>query len=167
MFRSTISAHRTRPESAAAGTARFSTTSLGDADAVDGGCPEKPIPTGSGEASMACTGKSPISPTTWCPRNAATMSRRTMPASTWVRPGCIWKKVGSALCLLRHSLYPRPAEQAFHREELPQPVRTVITVCGKMRGAWGGIDTWGSDVEPAYRVASDQDIVFSFRLRGE
>ena len=61
---------------------------------------------------------------------------------------------------------PAQLEQAFHREELPQPVRTVITVCGKMRGV-GGIDTWGSDVEPAYRVASDQDIVFSFRLRGE
>ena len=58
---------------------------------------------------------------------------------------------------------PHQLEQAFHAEELPKPVRTVITVCGGMRGV-GGIDTWGSDVEKAYHVLSDRDIAFSFRI---
>ena len=59
---------------------------------------------------------------------------------------------------------PRQLEDAFHVEELPQPTRTVVTVCGAMRGV-GGIDTWGNDVEKAYHVHSDQDIEFSFRIR--
>lgn len=59
---------------------------------------------------------------------------------------------------------PWQLEQAAHREELPPPVRTVVTVCGAMRGV-GGIDSWRSDVEPAYRVASEKDIAFSFRVR--
>ena len=58
---------------------------------------------------------------------------------------------------------PHQLEQAFHAEELPVPVRTVVTVCGAMRGV-GGIDTWGSDVESAYHVHADQDIEFSFRI---
>ena len=61
---------------------------------------------------------------------------------------------------------PAQLEQAFHREELPLPTRTVITVCGKMRGV-GGIDSWGSDVEPACRVSAGEDIVLNFRIRGE
>jgi len=60
---------------------------------------------------------------------------------------------------------PHQLEAAFHREELPRPTRTVVTVCGKMRGV-GGIDTWGNDVEGPYHVHSDQDISFSFRIRG-
>lgn len=58
---------------------------------------------------------------------------------------------------------PAQLEQAFHVEELPKPVRTVVTVSGEMRGV-GGIDTWGSDVEKAYHVHSEQDIEFSFRV---
>ena len=57
-------------------------------------------------------------------------------------------------------------EQAFHVEELPDPVRTVVTVCSKMRGV-GGIDTWGSDVEPAYHVSAEEDITLNFRIRSE
>ena len=60
---------------------------------------------------------------------------------------------------------PHQLESAFHREELPVPTRTVITVCGKMRGV-GGIDTWGNDVEEAYHVQSNENIRFSFRIRG-
>ena len=60
---------------------------------------------------------------------------------------------------------PHQLEAAFHAEELPLSTRTVVTVCGDMRGV-GGIDTWGSDVEPAYHVQSDCDIRFSFRIRG-
>ena len=60
---------------------------------------------------------------------------------------------------------PHQLESAFHREELPLPTRTVVTMCGKMRGV-GGIDTWGNDVEAAYHVRSDETIRFSFRIRG-
>ncbi len=58
---------------------------------------------------------------------------------------------------------PWQLEQAAHREELPEPVRTVVTVCGAMRGV-GGIDSWGSDVEPAYRVNGEEDHGFAFRV---
>ena len=60
---------------------------------------------------------------------------------------------------------PGQLEQAYHVEELPASNRTVVTVCGEMRGV-GGIDTWGSDVEKPFRVGSDKDIVFTFRIRG-
>jgi len=56
---------------------------------------------------------------------------------------------------------PIQLEQAQHVWELPEPVRTVVTVCGRMRGV-GGIDTWGNDVEPAYHVSAEEDIDFSF-----
>jgi len=56
---------------------------------------------------------------------------------------------------------PGQLEQAQHTWELPEPVRTVITLCGRMRGV-GGIDTWGNDVEPAYHVSAEEDINFSF-----
>ena len=56
---------------------------------------------------------------------------------------------------------PGQLEQAQHAWELPDPLRTVITVCGKMRGV-GGIDTWGNDVEAPYHVSAEEDIRFSF-----
>ena len=56
---------------------------------------------------------------------------------------------------------PGQLEQAMHRDELPAPCRTVVTVCGKMRGV-GGIDTWMTDVEPQYHVSAEEDIDFSF-----
>lgn len=59
---------------------------------------------------------------------------------------------------------PRQLEQAAHREELPRPVRTVITVCGAMRGV-GGIDSWGSDVEAPYHVSGEADIHLSFSVK--
>ncbi len=36
-------------------------------------------------------------------------------------------------------------ENATHQEELPLPRRTVVCICGSVRGV-GGIDSWGSDV---------------------
>lgn len=57
---------------------------------------------------------------------------------------------------------PQQLEQAMHREELPLPVRTVVTICGAMRGV-GGIDSWGSDVEEAYQIDGEKDISFSFQ----
>ena len=59
---------------------------------------------------------------------------------------------------------PQQLQQAAHREELPQSTRTVVTVCGAMRGV-GGIDSWGSDVEPDYRISSSQDILVSFSFQ--
>ena len=59
---------------------------------------------------------------------------------------------------------PQQLEQAAHREELPRPVRTVVTVCSAMRGV-GGIDSWGADVEEAYRVGGETDRSLSFTVR--
>lgn len=59
---------------------------------------------------------------------------------------------------------PQELESALHREELPAPRRTVVSVLGAMRGV-GGIDSWGSDVEPAYRVPTDEDIEYGFVIR--
>lgn len=59
---------------------------------------------------------------------------------------------------------PQQLEQAAHREELPRPVRTVVTVCGAMRGV-GGINSWGADVEPAYHVSGEEDQAVSFRFQ--
>ncbi len=63
---------------------------------------------------------------------------------------------------------PQQLEQAAHREELPRPVRTVVTVCGAMRGV-GGIDSWRTDVEEPYHVSGEQDhrLSFVFRLTGQ
>ena len=58
---------------------------------------------------------------------------------------------------------PQQLEQAAHVEELPPPARTVVTVCGRLRGV-GGVDSWGSDVEPTCRIDAGEDIVFSFRF---
>lgn len=59
---------------------------------------------------------------------------------------------------------PQQLEQAAHREELPRPVRTVVTVCGAMRGV-GGIDSWGSDVEKAYQVSGEAAQETSFIVK--
>ena len=58
---------------------------------------------------------------------------------------------------------PQQLSQAYHKPELPQPCRTVVTVCGAMRGV-GGIDSWGADVEQTYQISSQEDIRFSFRV---
>ncbi len=55
-------------------------------------------------------------------------------------------------------------ENATHMEELPLPRRTVLCICGAVRGV-GGIDSWYSDVEPDCRIDAEKDIVYSFRIR--
>ena len=50
-------------------------------------------------------------------------------------------------------------ENATHQEELPLPWRTVVCICGSVRGV-GGIDSWGSDVEDPYRISAQKDIVY-------
>ena len=52
-------------------------------------------------------------------------------------------------------------ESAAHRDELPVTGRTVLTVMGAVRGV-GGIDSWGTDVEPPYRISGEEDHRVSF-----
>ena len=52
-------------------------------------------------------------------------------------------------------------ESAAHRDELPDTCRTVLTVMGAVRGV-GGIDSWGTDVEPACRISGEEDHTVSF-----
>lgn len=54
-------------------------------------------------------------------------------------------------------------ENATHHEELPPARRTVLCVYGAVRGV-GGIDSWGSDVEEAFRISAEQDHEFSFNI---
>lgn len=55
-------------------------------------------------------------------------------------------------------------EYATHQEELPPVRRTVLCICGAVRGV-GGIDSWGSDVEQEYHVNAEKDIEFTFEIR--
>ena len=52
-------------------------------------------------------------------------------------------------------------ESAAHRDELPDTCRTVLTIMGAVRGV-GGIDSWGTDVEPACRISGEEDHAVSF-----
>ena len=54
-------------------------------------------------------------------------------------------------------------ESATHQEELPPARRTILCVYGAVRGV-GGIDSWGADVEEAYHVSGEEDIVYSFAI---
>ena len=58
---------------------------------------------------------------------------------------------------------PEQLEAALHVEELPLPTRTVVSLFGAVRGV-GGIDTWQTDVEPAYHISAEQDIRLNFRV---
>ena len=58
---------------------------------------------------------------------------------------------------------PQQLESALHREELPAPTRTVVSLFGAVRGV-GGIDTWGNDVEPAYHISAEEDIDLTVRI---
>ena len=59
---------------------------------------------------------------------------------------------------------PWQLSEAFHPYELPAPSRTVVTICGAMRGV-GGIDSWGADVEEQYHVSGEKDITLSFTVQ--
>lgn len=62
------------------------------------------------------------------------------------------------------SALPNTAEElesAKHVEELPMTGRTVLNILSKMRGV-GGIDSWGSDVEEAYRILAEEKIEYEF-----
>lgn len=54
-------------------------------------------------------------------------------------------------------------ENATHQEELPLPRKTVLSILGSVRGV-GGIDSWGAEVLPAYRISGEIDHEFEFML---
>lgn len=54
-------------------------------------------------------------------------------------------------------------ENATHQEELPIARRTVVSILGAVRGV-GGINSWGADVEAAYRIDAGKDISYSFLI---
>ena len=58
---------------------------------------------------------------------------------------------------------PAQLEQAQHVWELPGHCRTTVTVASDMLGV-GGIDSWGTDVESAYRVSGEEDHCLRFRV---
>ena len=58
---------------------------------------------------------------------------------------------------------PQELENAAHRDELPCTGRTVLSVLGAVRGV-GGIDSWGTDVEPACRLSGEADHRLSFLI---
>ena len=115
-----------------------------------------------------------MSPPTSFPRNAAATWTPAPSPSAWQAAGrWRWGGDGAALALeMAEAPFafsalpytPWQLEQARHREELPRPVRTVVTVCGAMRGV-GGIDSWGSDVEAPYRISGERDLELHFRFR--
>lgn len=80
------------------------------------------------------------------------------------RPSAFWQADFDDSGFTSIPYTPQQLSEASHAYELPTPCRTVITVCGAMRGV-GGIDSWGADVEEGYHVASDKDISFTFRIR--
>lgn len=53
--------------------------------------------------------------------------------------------------------------EAYHREELPQPCRTVVTIASAMRGV-GGIDSWGADVGKAFQLSGQEDRSLTVRF---
>ena len=57
-------------------------------------------------------------------------------------------------------------ENATHHEELPPQRRTVLCVCGAVRGV-GGINSWGADVQPPYHISGEGEIAFSFDILPE
>ena len=58
---------------------------------------------------------------------------------------------------------PQELENAAHQDELPCTGRTVLSVLGAVRGV-GGIDSWGTDVEPACRLSGEADHRVSFLI---
>lgn len=58
---------------------------------------------------------------------------------------------------------PGQLEEAWHQEELPPSARTVVSVYGVMRGV-GGINSWGADVQPPWRISAEGEHMLAFRL---
>lgn len=79
------------------------------------------------------------------------------------RFGIRFRCIGDKLAFSCLPYTPEELENATHHEELPPVRRTVVTVCGAVRGV-GGIDSWGADVGEQYRIDAERDIDFSFMI---
>lgn len=81
------------------------------------------------------------------------------------RNACLrFEAVGEGFAFSALPYTAQELENATHMDELPPQRRTVLCICGAVRGV-GGIDSWFSDVEPAYHIDAGKDIVYSFRIR--
>lgn len=90
-------------------------------------------------------------------RNTALDNSNPMPGKKGLKISCTDSKFAFS-CL------PYTAEElenATHQEELPAARRTVLCIAGAVRGV-GGINSWGADVEKAYRISGENDINMSF-----
>lgn len=58
---------------------------------------------------------------------------------------------------------PMELEAALHQSELPASGRTTVSVLGPVRGV-GGIDSWGSHPEEAYRIDGAADYSLQFHI---
>lgn len=54
-------------------------------------------------------------------------------------------------------------ENALHREELPNPHYTFVSILAKQRGV-GGDDSWGAPVHPEYCISGEEDVSFEFSI---
>lgn len=75
--------------------------------------------------------------------------------------GLRFRSVGDSFAFSCLPYTAEELENATHHEELPPVRRTVVSLLGAVRGV-GGIDSWGSDVEEAYRIDAEKDIRYSF-----
>ncbi|MDO4268462.1 MAG: glycoside hydrolase family 2 TIM barrel-domain containing protein [Eubacteriales bacterium] len=104
------------------------------------------------------------------------LSKYLVPQECGNRTGVRWLKVfdrqGRGLCFtagdrpLDVNVLPFTAlelENAMHREELPTPHYTVVSILGAQRGV-GGDDSWGAPVHDAYCISAEEDISFSFTV---
>ncbi len=55
-------------------------------------------------------------------------------------------------------------ENATHKHELPCHARSFVRVLSHMRGV-GGIDSWGADVESAYHISAQSDLILEFYIK--
>lgn len=94
-------------------------------------------------------------------RRSRSLDNRNLP----VRPAAL-RFQAQKDCPFAFSCLPYTAselENALHQEELPPPRRTVLCICGAVRGV-GGIDSWGADVEAPYRVDAEKDRSCTFYI---
>lgn len=79
------------------------------------------------------------------------------------RTGLTFRAVGAEFAFSCLPYTAEELENATHHEELPLARRTVLCICGAVRGV-GGIDSWGSDVEETYRISAEEDIEYEFEI---
>lgn len=105
------------------------------------------------------------------------LSQYIVPQECGNRTGVRWARVtsedGTGLCFaaadspFELNVLPWSAyelDNALHREELPRPNYTYVSIQKKQMGV-GGDDSWGAPVHDEFRIPSDQPIELSFVLK--